>query len=83
MLHGRPAGPRRLLPPPLLAHTTTLLGVPPRSLPSQEHHVLHDVLLDPAGRCHGWRLVLSGHSLGAGCAFLLALYLRHFFPHLK
>lgn len=45
--------------------------------------MLHDVLLDPGGRCHGWRLMLSGHSLGAGCAFLLGLYLRHFFPDLK
>ncbi|KAI7839370.1 hypothetical protein COHA_006895 [Chlorella ohadii] len=50
---------------------------------SFEHRVLHDVLLDPGGRCHGWRLVLSGHSLGAGCAFLLGLYLRQFCPNLK
>jgi pimeloyl-ACP methyl ester carboxylesterase len=26
--------------------------------------------------CRGWRLVLTGHSLGAGAAALLALYLR-------
>lgn len=74
--------------PPAVATTPTrthhhIAWCPTPFHPLQEHHVLHDVLLDPAGRCHGWRLVLSGHSLGAGCAFLLALYLRHFFPHLK
>lgn len=49
----------------------------------QEHGVLHRTLLAPDGRCHGWRLVVTGHSLGAGCAFLLALYLRQFCPELR
>ncbi len=65
--------------------TTTLMSLLPfvtLDYP-QEHRVLHDVLLDPSGRCHGWRLVLAGHSLGAGCAFLLGLYLRQFCPNLK
>lgn len=45
--------------------------------------MLHDALLAPGGRCSGYRLVVTGHSLGAGCAFLLALYLRQFCPNLK
>lgn len=79
-------------PPPLTAatvhtqfaaHAGILEAARATFIDIQEHHVLHDVLLDPGGRCHGWRLMLSGHSLGAGCAFLLGLYLRHFFPDLK
>jgi sn1-specific diacylglycerol lipase len=31
----------------------------------------------------GYRLVVCGHSLGAGCAFLISLYLRRFFPTLR
>ena len=30
--------------------------------------------------CRGWRLVVTGHSLGAGASVLVALYLRNFFP---
>lgn len=44
--------------------------------------MLHDALLAPDGRCCGYRLVVTGHSLGAGCAYLLALYLRQFVPQL-
>eukprot|EP00891_Asterochloris_glomerata_P009487 jgi/Astpho2/9487/fgenesh1_pg.00145_%23_78_t len=37
----------------------------------------------PAFDCRGWRLVVTGHSLGAGAAVLVALYLRNFFPRVK
>ena len=30
----------------------------------------------------GYKLVLTGHSLGAGCAYLIGLYLKQFFPDL-
>lgn len=33
--------------------------------------------------CRGWRLVVTGHSLGAGASVLVALYLRNFFPKVK
>lgn len=72
-LYVQPPSPRRpCLPCPAPPHPAL-----------QEHRVLHDVLLQPGGRCHGWKLVLCGHSLGAGCAFLLALYLRQFVPELR
>lgn len=35
------------------------------------------MLLAPNAQCKGWKLVVTGHSLGAGCAFLIALYLRN------
>eukprot|EP00884_Botryococcus_braunii_P013120 jgi/Botrbrau1/21809/Bobra.0190s0029.1 len=33
--------------------------------------------------CRGWRLVVTGHSLGAGAAVLVSLYLRNFWPDLR
>ena len=30
--------------------------------------------------CRHWKLVLTGHSLGAGAASLVALYAHNFFP---
>lgn len=30
--------------------------------------------------CRGWKLVMTGHSLGAGAAALVALYVHNFFP---
>lgn len=30
--------------------------------------------------CRQWKLVLTGHSLGAGAASLVALYAHNFFP---
>ena len=30
--------------------------------------------------CSDWRLVITGHSLGAGAAALVALYAHNFFP---
>ena len=30
--------------------------------------------------CRDWRLVITGHSLGAGAAALVALYVHNFFP---
>ena len=48
----------------------------------QHSHILSECLLGPNARFPGYSLVLCGHSLGAGCAFLLSLRLRRFFPHL-
>jgi len=36
----------------------------------------HRELMD----CRDWRLVITGHSLGAGAAALVALYVHNFFP---
>ncbi len=30
--------------------------------------------------CRNWRIVVTGHSLGAGAAALVALYIRSFYP---
>jgi sn1-specific diacylglycerol lipase len=65
------------------AHAGILEAARATFLDIQKHRVLHDALLAPGGRCHGYRLVVTGHSLGAGCAFLLALYLRQFCPDLR
>eukprot|EP00887_Chlorella_sp_A99_P000778 scaffold5.g778.t1 len=46
----------------------------------QTRGVLWDLLLAGSAPCAGYRLVLTGHSLGAGCAFLLALRLRRVLP---
>lgn len=80
-------------PPPEVAHATAasryaahagiLEAARATFCDIQEHGVLHRLLLTPGGRCAGWRLVVTGHSLGAGCAFLLSLYLRHFCPNLR
>ncbi|KAK9867697.1 hypothetical protein WJX84_009670 [Apatococcus fuscideae] len=32
--------------------------------------------------CHSWNLVVTGHSLGAGIAALVAQYLRNYFPRM-
>jgi sn1-specific diacylglycerol lipase len=45
-------------------------------------HLL-DLLHGPTARCAGYRLVVAGHSLGAGVAFLASLHLRHYFPGLR
>ncbi|PSC75585.1 eukaryotic translation initiation factor 5A-2 [Micractinium conductrix] len=65
------------------AHSGILEAARATFMDIQEHGVLHSALLAPGGRCDGYRLVVTGHSLGAGCAFLLALYLRHFCPGLR
>jgi len=36
----------------------------------------------PTSMHAGYKLVLTGHSLGAGCAYLIGLYLKQFFPDL-
>ena len=46
-------------------------------------NVLNDCLLGPEALHSKYRLVLCGHSLGAGCAFLVGVHLRCFFPTLK
>lgn len=49
----------------------------------QQAGVLARALLGPAPRYPDYSLVVCGHSLGAGCAFLLSLRLRQFFPNLR
>ncbi|KAK9826366.1 hypothetical protein WJX81_002936 [Elliptochloris bilobata] len=39
-----------------------------------------NVALRASADCRGWGVVVTGHSLGAGAAALVALYLRNFFP---
>ncbi|RMZ52673.1 hypothetical protein APUTEX25_000792, partial [Auxenochlorella protothecoides] len=41
----------------------------------QESGYLWSTLLGPEATHRGWQLVVTGHSLGAGCAFLVGLYL--------
>ena len=65
------------------AHSGILQAARATVLDLQRHGVLRDALLAPGGRCAGYRLVVTGHSLGAGCAFLVALYLRRFCPDLR
>ncbi len=76
---GRPAAARSRY----AAHAGILEAARATFCDIQQHGVLQRELLDPEGSCHGWRLVVTGHSLGAGCAFLLSLYLRHFCPNLR
>lgn len=56
----------------------------------QSTGVLEQLMLHPPVQgskinrdCRGWRLVVTGHSLGAGASVLVALYLRNFFPKVK
>lgn len=44
---------------------------------------LMDLVQGPTARGAGYRVVVCGHSLGAGCAFLISLYLKKFFPSLR
>lgn len=44
----------------------------------QEHYVA--ALMQRKLDCRNWRLVLTGHSLGAGAAALIALHLSGRFP---
>lgn len=66
-----------------VAHAGILEATRGTFLDIQEHGILHRTLLAPGAPCAGYRLVVTGHSLGAGVAFLLALYLRQFFPDLR
>ena len=46
-----------------------------------KHEALHShCVVLRSWLCRGWRVVTTGHSLGAGVAALVALYLRNFFP---
>jgi hypothetical protein len=75
-------------PPPAAAtryaaHAGILEAARATFIDLQQQGVLREALLAPEARYAGYRFVVAGHSLGAGCAFLLALYLRHFFPELR
>jgi sn1-specific diacylglycerol lipase len=49
----------------------------------EKHGVLDKLLLADNCRYPGYRLYVAGHSLGAGCAAILALMLKPKFPSLK
>ena len=49
----------------------------------QAHGVLHKLLLDEDSKFANYRLRITGHSLGAGCAAILALMLRPKHPNLR
>jgi sn1-specific diacylglycerol lipase len=49
----------------------------------EKHGILDKLLLTSDCRYPGYRLYVAGHSLGAGCAAILALMLKHKFPNLK
>jgi len=44
--------------------------------------LLDKLLLNEGAKCAGYRLRVTGHSLGAGCAAILSIMLRHKFPDL-
>lgn len=45
--------------------------------------MLDDLLLKENAACSGYKLRVTGHSLGAGCAAILSIMLRSKFPDLK
>ncbi|KAJ3289455.1 hypothetical protein HDU79_004038 [Rhizoclosmatium sp. JEL0117] len=45
-----------------------------------EHNLLGELLLDPKSEYYGRKLIVTGHSMGAGVAALVANILRHDFP---
>lgn len=47
------------------------------------HGILRRLLLDERSDTSDFRLVVTGHSLGAGCAAILSLFLRKDFPCLR
>jgi sn1-specific diacylglycerol lipase len=47
------------------------------------HGYLAQLLDDPSSKCYGYRLRIVGHSLGAGCALIVALMLRSRYPNLR
>uniref|UniRef100_A0A7R9ZAK0 sn-1-specific diacylglycerol lipase n=1 Tax=Pseudictyota dubia TaxID=2749911 RepID=A0A7R9ZAK0_9STRA len=49
----------------------------------ERHGILDELLLGEKPRCPNHRLVITGHSLGAGCASVLSLMLRQRFPALQ
>lgn len=64
------------------AHAGILDAARATLLDIQNNINLEEMLLVPDAPYKGYRLIVTGHSLGAGCAFLMCLYLRHFFPNL-
>jgi sn1-specific diacylglycerol lipase len=49
----------------------------------EKHGILDKLLLNSDCRYPGYQLYVAGHSLGAGCAAILALMLKPKFPSLK
>jgi sn1-specific diacylglycerol lipase len=49
----------------------------------EKHGILDKLLLGNDCRYPGYRLYVTGHSLGGGCAATLSLMLKHKFPSLK
>lgn len=49
----------------------------------QKHKKLDSLLLGDSAKYPSYRLVIVGHSLGAGCAAVLSLILRSTFPDLR
>lgn len=49
----------------------------------ERHGILKKLLLEETSKYRDYRLVITGHSLGAGCASILALGLRSQFPDLR
>jgi Lipase (class 3) len=49
----------------------------------ERHQILDHLLLGPSPKLPGYSLVITGHSLGAGCAAILAVMMRRKFPELR
>jgi sn1-specific diacylglycerol lipase len=49
----------------------------------ERHQKLDQLLLGPSPNFPAYSLVITGHSLGAGCAAILAVMLRSKFPQLR
>lgn len=53
-----------------------------RLLPVKGHAASPLLDATPTTSTRDYRLVVCGHSLGAGCSFLISLYLKNYFPNL-
>jgi hypothetical protein len=55
----------------------------PSRFPYRRHKVLDSLLIGESPRCAGYRLIITGHSLGAGCAAVLSCMIREKFQSLQ